>query len=312
MKLDRLVRVMSVAEKIRKEPGITYNELAQEFDVSVRTVRRDVSVLEQAGLPVQNYHGLRFMSDVELPKVQFEPDEVILLLLMVNFISRYEIDNQIPNSLYEKLKQYLPEKMMDKYQHIQKSVLIHPHDNEQDGRNIVRRFKDIIECKNRVKIYYQSHSSKQENWRMVDPYGVFFKKRAWYMVGYCHRHLDIRIFKCNRIKKIKSLPDMYDIPNDFDLEEFLSDSFELMKGEPTKIKIKFTQEVASLIEETVFYKKEKKFRNNGDIIYELEVANWREVFSWVLSFGRKAEILEPGWMREKMINELELMKVMYD
>ncbi|OWZ83207.1 helix-turn-helix transcriptional regulator [Natranaerobius trueperi] len=311
MKLDRLVRLMSIAEKIRREPGIVYDDLAKELEVSQRTIRRDINILEQAGLPVQNYQGLRFMSDVELPRVQFDPNEVTFLLLMTNFLSHYGIDSNIPESLLKKLRKHLPEKMIDKYQTLQRSVLIHPHDNEQDGREIVKRLKEIIELKNRVQIYYQSNSSKNESWRLVDPYGVFFKKRSWYMVGYCYKNGSIRMFKCSRVKEIKSLQDKYEIPKEFDLEDFLSDSFELMKGEPTKIKIRFKKEVASIIEETVFYKGEKKTKYNEDIIYELTVANWREVYSWVLSFGRKAEILEPKWMREQIISELKDMEILY-
>ncbi|UMZ73737.1 helix-turn-helix transcriptional regulator [Natranaerofaba carboxydovora] len=311
MKLDRLVRIISVIEKIRKEPGLKYKDIAEDLEVSERTIRRDIDILGEAGLPIQNYNGLRFMSDVELPKVKFDPDEVMFLLLITNFLSRYEIDEEIPDNIYEKLKDYLPEKMIDKYKKLQKNLLIHPHNNTNDGREHIKRLKDIIESKNRVNMYYGSHSSKDLNWRMVDPYGVFFKKKAWYMVGYCHNNNEIRMFKCSRIKQLKTLPDKYEIPKGFELEEFLTDSFDLMRGEPATIAVKFTEEVAPLIEETTFNPKEKKTKKDGEIIYQITAANWRDVYSWVLSFGRKAEILEPKWLREKMLEEINDMKALY-
>ena len=313
MNSERLIRIMSIAETIRKEPGITYSDLSEEFDVSERTVRRDINVLEQAGFPVQNYNGLRFLSDVELPRVEFSPGEVIFLLLMIDFMARYEIDSEVPYSLFDKLKDLLPEKMMNKYQKVQKSILIHPHKNRKDGREAVKRLKEIIQSQNGIEIHYHSHSSKETTWRKVDPYGVFFKNKAWYMIAYCHNHHEIRIFRCNRIKKIKSLAEKYEIPRGFDQEEFLSGSFDIMKGEPTKVKIRFHEEIAPFIEETTFsyYEKKTREKDKNGLIYEVEVDNWREVFSWVLSFGSMAEVLEPHWMREKIVEELEKIENLY-
>ena len=313
MNSERLIRIMSIAETIRKEPGINYKDLSEDFDVSERTIRRDIDVLEEAGFPVQYYNGLRFMSDVELPRVEFSPDEVIFLLLMIDFMARYEIESEVPHNLFDKLKDYLPEKMMNKYQKIQKSILIHPHKNRKDGREAVKRLKEIIQSQNRIEIYYHSHSSKETTWRKVDPYGVFFKNRSWYMIAYCHNHHEIRIFRCNRIKEIKSLPEKYKIPRGFDQEEFLSGSFDIMKGEPTIVKIRFDEEVAPFIEEATFsyYEKKTRVKDKKGLIYEVKVDNWREVFSWVLSFGSMAEVIEPYWMREKIVEEIEKIENVY-
>ena len=84
-----------------------------------------------------------------------------------------------------------------------------------------------------------------------------------------------------------------------------------MRGEPATVVVKFAEEVAPLIEETTFNPKEKKTKQKGEIIYQITAANWRDVYSWVLSFGQKAEILEPKWLREKMLDEINDMKALY-
>ncbi|UMZ73752.1 helix-turn-helix transcriptional regulator [Natranaerofaba carboxydovora] len=114
MKLDRLLRVMSVVEIVRNKPGITYQELAEEFEVSERTIRRDVNIIEDAGIPIKNCNGLRLVSDIEIPKVQLNSHELIFLLLVTHFLSSYELESEVPDSMYKKLSKFLPKKITSK------------------------------------------------------------------------------------------------------------------------------------------------------------------------------------------------------
>lgn len=312
MKVDRLIRLLTIIEMIRKQPGINLFTLADEFGVTERTIRRDISLLEKAGVPLQNYKGLRFLSDVDIPKFDLDLDETATLLFIINTILNFKLETDGLRKISSRLKKSVPEKMLHECENIAEKIVIDAGSKNKHEAQVVETLMNVLRTRHKIKILYNSFSSNKMQWRTVEPYGVFFKRRAWYLTAYCYLRKKVRIFRCNRIEKIEHLRDTYSIPDDFKIESFLEDSWELMQGEPAKITIKFSKEVAPLIKEAVFHKKENKREVEDGLIYEVEVANWREVYFWVLSFGANAEIIAPQWLREKCSNELKTMVKLYE
>jgi predicted DNA-binding transcriptional regulator YafY len=312
MKTDRLLRLLSIIELIRKQPGIKFLTLADEFCVTERTIRRDVGLLEKAGIPIQNYNGLRFLSDVNIPKFDLDPDETATLLLIINALSNFKLNIENIKKISSKLKKSVPEKMLDECENISEKILIDTGSKNNYDAEVLQTLMQVLQSQHKIKILYNSFSSNNKKWRIIEPYGIFFKRRAWYTAAYCHLRSDVRVFRCNRIEKIKHLKDSYSVPDDFKIKKFLENSWELMQGDPAKITVKFSQEVTPLIKETTFHKKETKKEVADGIIYEVEVANWKEVYIWILSFGKNAEIIAPEWLRERCGEELREMGRKYE
>lgn len=314
MKYDRLLRLTSLIDHISSVPGKNYQFYAEKFGVSTRTIRRDVDTLAEAGLPVETSAGIRFINEVELSDINFTYNEAFSLMIALSELKRYtQFDGEL-EQVKIKLKQVLPDKLAGIVQEIEKRVGIYPSRTEiatEVSDKMMPIISSLIDNR-RLKIKYYSFSSNEVKWRKIDPYGVFFRRRGWYLAAYCHLVNEIRTFRFSRVREWKHLKEYFKLPNDFDLDEYVTECWELMKGESAEVEVKFSSDVAQLILETEFNKhEEKELLEDGSVIYRVKVEGWREIFYWILSFGGDAEIIKPDWLRDKAENEAEKMLGLY-
>lgn len=148
-------------------------------------------------------------------------------------------------------------------------------------------------------------SSKRETTRKVDPYKVWFFNGTLYLIGWCHVHDEIRMFVLDRIRLLHVTDDRFIPPDDFDLDEYMKNSFGVIHTYKQKVVIKFTPSLERYLKENIWhpsqvFKKDK----DGSLLMTMEVGGLVEVMSWVLGFGRQAEVLEPAHLRQAVAEEL--------
>ncbi|ADL12351.1 helix-turn-helix transcriptional regulator [Acetohalobium arabaticum] len=314
MKYDRLLRLTSLIDHIASAPGKNFQFYADKFGVAARTIRRDVDTLAEAGLPVETSAGIRFINDIELPNINFTYNEAFALMIALSELKRYtQFDGEL-EQVKVKLEEVFPDKLAEIAKEIEKRVGIYPSRTEI-ATEISDKMMPIISSlidNRRLEIKYYSFSSDEVKWRKVDPYGVFFRRRSWYLAAYCHLADEVRTFRFSRVREWNHLREYFELPDDFNLDEYVTESWELMKGEPAEIEVKFASDVAQLILETEFNKdEEKELLKDGSVIYRVKVEGWREIFYWILSFGGDAEIIKPDWLRSKAEDEAKRMLKLY-
>ena len=155
-------------------------------------------------------------------------------------------------------------------------------------------------------------SRKKETRRKVDPYRLWFFNATFYLIGYCHTRDEVRIFVLDRIKILRQTKDTFEIPEGFNLEDFLRPSLGVYQGEPVKAKIWFSPDVAGYIREKVWHESQKITPQADDsIIFEAEVAGTDEIRFWVMSWGSHAEVLEPKSLRNEIRADAEAILAKY-
>jgi len=103
------------------------------------------------------------------------------------------------------------------------------------------------------------------------------------------------------------------VPEDFSLDDFIGSSFGVYQGPPVLIKVWFHPEVAGYIKEKIWHESQKiDQQNDGSIIFEAQVAGTEEIRFWIMTWGSKAEVLEPESLREEIRAELEMMAKRYE
>jgi predicted DNA-binding transcriptional regulator YafY len=106
--------------------------------------------------------------------------------------------------------------------------------------------------------------------------------------------------------------DAFEVPEEFDFEEFMRPSFGVFQGEPVKVKIWFSPDAAGYIREKIWHDTQEIVpQKDGSIIFEAEVAGTDEIRFWVMSWGSKAEVLEPESLREEIRKETEAVMSIY-
>jgi len=180
-------------------------------------------------------------------------------------------------------------------------------------KEILNRVNDAAINRKSIEIVYYTMSRKKETRRRVDPYRIWFFNGTFYLIGLCHMRYEVRIFALDRIKMLHQTKETFEVPEDFSLEDFMGPSFGVYRGEPVHIKVWFHPDIAGYIREKIWHESQKIHpEDDGSIIFEAEVAGTNEIRFWIMTWGSKAEVLEPASLREEIRVELEMMARRYE
>jgi predicted DNA-binding transcriptional regulator YafY len=167
----------------------------------------------------------------------------------------------------------------------------------------------------RVKIFYQALAEKKATERIIEPYFIepAAPGHSSYVIAYCHRTKSLRTFKIERIEAVELTSEPYVIPPDFDANAYLGSSWGIVvKDEVETIKLRFDPELARIMEETMWHPSQVLERqSDGSIIMTLSVTNTVELYSWILGWGEKVEVLKPKELRQQMIETAKAILDIY-
>jgi predicted DNA-binding transcriptional regulator YafY len=261
---SRIVRLTQIQHFLHKNrAGLTSKELAQLCDTTVRTIQRDLLILQSdLHIPITNKGHDRYgiIKDYVLPPVSYSLYEALVLFLAARLIIRQTNDNNphIKSALV-KLTFVMPKSLGI---NLRKSVA-----------NFGKRLVDLEELdvfekiaiawvtQKRIKIIYQSLNREQDKEWLVNPYFIEMTGVGYstYLIGYGEStdRTGITTFKLNRIKEVNILDEDFDIPEDFSIEKLLGSSWGVIWGENTEVKLKFSPNVTRRVKESTWHHSQK-------------------------------------------------------
>ena len=293
MKDNRLFRILYY---ILEKGKVTANELADKFEVSVRTIYRDIDSISSAGIPIYALQGkgggIEIAEDFVLSKSLLSENEKQQIMSALQGLDNTTIQRE--NELLTKLSALFKMKNT--------SWIEVDFNNWQNNKMYEKTFDDIksaILSKNIISFTYFSGNEKETD-RSVKPVRLLFKSQDWYLYALCLLRNDFRYFKLSRIKNLEIHTEKFD------------DSFEnviLKKEMPhentVNIKVKFDRKVAFRVYDEI--NGEITEDNDGNLYSEIEIPNDYNLYNYIFSFGDEAEVLEPEEVRmqiKKMINKM--------
>ncbi|MCR4929591.1 MAG: YafY family transcriptional regulator [Lachnospiraceae bacterium] len=289
MKIDRLIGILSIL--LQKEMT-TAPELAEHFEVSRRTINRDIEDLCKAGIPIQTTQGvgggISIMSGYRMDRTILTSRDMQMILAGLRSLDSVS-GSSYYSQLMEKIQAGSSELVSGK-----ESVLIDLSSwYKATLAPKISMIQDAIESRHLIKFKYFAPSG--ESVRTIEPYYVVFKWTSWYVYGWCLKRKDYRLFKLNRMDKVEltnkefecrsvPLPDM---------------SAELLYPRNIKVKALFDADMKwRLVEE--FGMKCYSERKDGKLLFEEYYSDMDNLVSWMLTFGDKVEVLEPEEVRERL------------
>ena len=130
------------------------------------------------------------------------------------------------------------------------------------------------------------------------PLRVWFFNGTFYLIGLCHTQKAVRIFALDRIRTLRRTGEDFEIPEDFNFEEFIQPSFGVYQGEPVTMKVWFHPDVAGYIEEKIWHESQEIHRQaDGAIIYQVRAGGTDEIKYWIMSWGARARVHSPEFLR---------------
>jgi predicted DNA-binding transcriptional regulator YafY len=319
--LGRQWRIIQTLISSRK--GKSASELAQELDCHPRTLYRDLEALQAAGFPIytERSDGKNLWSLLDTVKHQM-PVPFTLTELMALYFGRDMLKvfkdtafYESLESLLQKVKTTLPPESIQYLKNVEQTLQlsIKPYKDYGRFKEILNRVTEAALNRKTIEIVYYTMSRKKETRRRVDPYRVWFFNGTFYLIGRCHMRNEVRIFALDRIKMLHQTKETFLVPEDFSLEDFMGSSFGVYQGPPIQIKVWFHPDVAGYIKEKIWHESQQIHpQPDGSIIFEAQVAGTDEIRFWIMTWGSKAEVLEPESLREEIRAEAERMAGRYE
>ena len=171
-------------------------------------------------------------------------------------------------------------------------------------RDIEERYLAMSHCitaKTTVRIEYLSLSNEVSE-RDFHPYKLFMYNNAWFVIGFDEKSQDFRYFKLNRIQSFEITNKPFRIKLTYNERDFLDEFGMRQNGEWYPIKLKITGKYAMLVKERIYGKNQTvEAIDKNTSLLSVEMQNKEDIFAFVLGFGSNCEVLEPEWLREKVI-----------
>lgn len=297
MKNNRLFKILYY---VLEKGKVTANELAEKYEVSIRTIYRDIDVLSSAGIPIYATQGkgggIEIADDFVLKKSFLSENEQEQILIALKGL---ELTNkEYENELLTKLTALFKTKNTN--------WIEVDFTNWQRSKSYDELFKDIksaIINKNIVRFIYFS-SNKKETSRKVKPIRLLFKGWDWYVYAFCLSRNDFRYFKLSRIKEFEILPNTFE--DDFDSIVLKK---EIEYEDTVFVKVKFDRELAFRVYDEVSSAIEED--EDGSLYATVELPNDYNLYNYIFSYGDAAEVLEPKEIRDKIKNIINIMAKKY-
>lgn len=306
---SRIHRLLKIITLVQGSQGWTPSRLALECNVTERTVYRDLSMIEAAGIPYfydEEQKSYCIRKDFFLQPVQLSLDETLALAALAECIGGTE---QIPflqsaSKAIAKVRGLLPNILRQELEKLESHVQIHlaaasPQEGTQDVYGRVRR--SIAERK-ALHCRYDSTSSKDGKPFVFHPYVLFWGQRAWYVLGFHEKHKEVRCLRLSRFTGIQFTDQTYEIDRKFTLEKHLGNAWRMIRGKKRyEIELHFDPEFADTVSETRWHKTQDAiFQEDGSLIFRCSVDGLDEIIWWILSMGPHCVVKKPVELAEKV------------
>lgn len=206
-KFERIVHMFFL---LQSKSVLPIEELVERFQVTKRTIYRDLSMLERVGIPIVHRPGLGYsiVDSFRLPPARFTEGEVLSVMIAEKTMRNHETESVRRNfeQVLTKIKSSFHSYQKNEILNLENKLLIK---DKFDAKDYIPNVMDALlkssVSKNLLDVLYKNSKDNKPNLRRVEPVGIFNENGSWYLSAYCHSRGDYRNFRLDRIQKIDVL-----------------------------------------------------------------------------------------------------------
>jgi len=301
MKIDRLIGILSI---LLQKDVVTAPCLAEQFEVSRRTINRDIEDLCKAGIPIVTRQGVNggisIMENYKISKTMLTGTEMQDILAGLRSLDSVNGTNQ-----YRRLMEKLSAGSAD-FLAGNQSILIDLSSWYKDSlAPKIQIIRSAIDACHLLQFYYFSPGGEGE--RRIEPYYLIFRWSSWYVWGWCEKREDFRLFKLNRMEKlsmtvhtfVKRHAPLPDLGN----EQIFPGGIRVQALFDAECKWRLVEEFgAGCFDE----------QEDGRLLFHADYTNRENLVTWLLSFRDHVILLEPEEIREELKSALKRTLLQYE
>jgi predicted DNA-binding transcriptional regulator YafY len=303
--MNRTDRLLAIVLELQAKGWLRAEDLAATFEVSKRTVYRDMQALAESGVPVMSSpgQGYSLMEGYFLPPLSFTQEEALMLLLGGDFMAQtFDAEYQrAARAATSKIAAVLNEEQREALKSLENAMrfVASTFDFTLNPEMLQRIRRAVIQSRTVRFEYHARHTEDvggEKTLREADPYAILHWDRYWYLIAYCHLRKAVRIFRLDRIDQLEVLNRTFQRPPDFKITNRLDD-FDM------RVRILFDLSVERWIrEDGDFYALDYQHTPDG-LLVTYRVRREDDVFRWLMGYAAYARVIEPDSLRERIVNE---------
>lgn len=315
--MSKISMMFQIVSLLQTNYILSANDLADILEVSPRSVKAYIESLRMSGVPIGGFTGRNggyFLSDkYEFKPTKLNENEYSAILLAEEMLTNengFHYEREIKTA-FAKIKAAQNENLDDSNL-ISENESIFTRGNIDISIGVKEWLSDIRKAifhKNRISIIYKNPIKKQSTTRKIDPYNLIYRDSSWYVIGHCHLREDIRMFKLTRIGDVKILDESFQIPLDFSVNKYMSNTLDLINtGKEYNVEIRFFHPASVWVSEKLWLPTQKiTWQEDSSILFEAKVNGLKDIERWVLGYGSLAKALKPQELVEKLKTEISEM-----
>ncbi len=300
--MNRIDRVSAILIHLQTKKFVTAEEIAKRFEISKRTIYRDLKALEEAGVPLgaEPGKGYYLVDGYHLPPVMFTHEEASAMLTaekMVEKLTDHSVAGYFQSAMM-KIRSVLPEKEKQYISDLHSNIEVLYNLQTEFPNNYMSDIQHALAHKKTVTIDYKSiYKCEQTAGRVVEPAVVCFYSLSWHLIGYCRMRSEYRDFRVDHITKLTINNETYIPRRTLSLKDYFLDLSQT--SEMHEVVVRFDKVTGAQIQATKYY---------YGFVDEIVTDNYFEMtfFSndlkyfarWLLMYADVAEIISPLVLKE--------------
>ena len=293
------VRLISLIMLLQRRPNQKAAALAEALNVSVRTVHRYISMLDELGIPVYSergpHGGFSLVRGYRMPPLVLTPEEAVAVTLGTGLVEALwgQLYREAARGALAKLENVLPDEQCHEVSWARRTFVATNMHRAANAPLIPRL--ETLRCATRehrsVDVTYRSRGRREPAQRVVDPYVLVHRWGWWYVVAYCHLREDVRTFRVDRMEALTLLDTCFHQPPDFDVHAYLES--EPHTRPQFEVRLRFHPKSAHLaVDERGLWERLEE-QPDGGVIVSFEVPDLELATRTALSYASHAVVLEP-------------------
>ena len=309
--MNRTDRLLAIVLELQGRDLVTADELAQTFEVTKRTIYRDIQALNESGVPVVSAAGQGYwlMEGYFLPPVSLSPDEAIMLILGSDIMAQ-SFDAQYKHaaeSASRKIEALLKENVQKEVIYLKNNIRFISPDLQAYWHvpDLLPQLRRSIIEQRTIFMHYTKKAFRKEgesSERYVDPHSLIHYNGTWMLSAFCHLRQNMRMFRLNRIHKLALTNNSFIRQEDFNVHKLHEPN-----NRDISVELLFDKSISDWVKERpTFFMTQFEDCPEG-LKVTLTARSIEETLAWVLSWGTKVQVLKPESLKERVKEELKTM-----
>jgi len=315
-----LERMLRLHDRLKAGAFPNCRKLAGELEVSAKTIQRDIDFMrDRLGLPIE-YDQLQFGFYYSEPVANFPNIEVSQGEIMALFVARKALEQYRGTSFerslrtaFQKISDGLREKVDFQWGDVDSAISFRGLGRSASDIDLFEAVSKAVIESREIEFDYKKPKSHAYESRRVRPYHLACIADQWYLFGYDLAREQIRTFVLARMRSMRRLATRFHRPADFSINKHLSESFGVFSGHGHySVCIRFDSLAGQLVSERQWHASQKiRALPGGGVEMRLELGSLEEVERWILSWGKRARVLEPPELIDRIRATLRLLNDAY-